>query len=174
MSCQLTRHIWQIQHENLAVVCYINSTAEIKSWSDVSVTSANAVNIVRNLPNENILFIPDKNLGSFVKAQVPEKNVMLVKGYCPIHEVISEKEICVLKEAHPEAEVAVHPECNEAVNAVADYIGSTAGILNYVSQSDKKEWIIGYCIHRFITFRMNGNFCFRMCFLQHTDRKSVV
>lgn len=131
------------QYEDLAVVCYINSTAEIKSWSDVSVTSANAVTIVRNLPNKNILFIPDKNLGSFVKAQVPEKNVMLVEGYCPIHEVISEKEICAMKEAHPEAEVAVHPECNEAVNAVADYIGSTAGILNHVAKSDKKEWIIG-------------------------------
>lgn len=131
------------QYADLAVVCYINSTAEIKSWSDVSVTSANAVNIVRNLPNQNILFIPDKNLGAYVKAQVPEKNVMLVKGYCPIHEVISAAEIQALKEAHTQAEVAVHPECNGAVNAIADYIGSTSGILNHIAQSEKKEWIIG-------------------------------
>lgn len=131
------------QYDDVAVVCYINSTAEIKSWSDVSVTSANAVNIVRNLPNKNILFIPDKNLGAFVKEQVPEKNVMLVKGYCPIHEVISVKELLALKEAHPEAEIAVHPECSSAVNAAADYIGSTSGILNHVHESAVKEWIIG-------------------------------
>lgn len=131
------------QYEDLAVVCYINSTAEIKSWSDVSVTSANAVDIVNNLPNKNILFIPDRNLGAFVKAQVPNKNVMLVNGYCPIHEKISVDEIRALKDKYPEAEIAVHPECNGAVNAIADYVGSTSGIINHVCESDKKEWIIG-------------------------------
>lgn len=130
-------------YEDLAVVCYINSTAEIKSWCDVSVTSANAVQIVKNLPNQNILFVPDKNLGRFVANQVPDKNVMLVKGYCPIHENIMAEEIKELKKAHPEAEILVHPECNEAVNAMADYIGSTSGIIDYVTNSDKKEWIIG-------------------------------
>lgn len=149
-DCPMAHMVWKkeveemrAQYEDLAVVCYINSTAEIKSWADVTVTSANAVKIVQNLPNKNILFIPDKNLGRFVKAQVPEKNVMLVKGCCPIHESIAEKEILALKEAHPQAEVAVHPECNEAVNALADYIGSTTGIINHVTQSEKKEWIIG-------------------------------
>lgn len=130
-------------YDDLAVVCYINSTAEIKSWSDVSVTSANAVKIVKNLPNKNILFIPDKNLGRFVAEQVPEKNVMLVKGYCPIHEKILASEIRELKEAHPEAEVLVHPECCEEVTAMADYLGSTSGIIQYASESEKKEWIIG-------------------------------
>lgn len=130
-------------YEDLAVVCYINSTAEIKSWSDVSVTSANAVKIVKNLPNKNILFIPDKNLGRFVAEQVPEKNVMLVNGYCPIHEKISAEEIRALKAEHPEAEILVHPECCEEVTAMADYIGSTSGIIEYVSDSEKKEWIIG-------------------------------
>ena len=81
------------RYEDLAVVCYINSTAEIKSWSDVCVTSANAVQIVKKLPNQNILFIPDKNLGRYVAEQVPEKNVMLVKGYCPVHEEMKVKEI---------------------------------------------------------------------------------
>lgn len=129
--------------KDLAVVCYINSTAEIKSWSDVSVTSANAVQIVKNLPNQNILFIPDKNLGRFVAQQVPEKNVMLVKGYCPIHEVISPAEIQELKAAHPDAEILVHPECNEAVTKLADYVGSTSGIIAYAAKSSKKEFIIG-------------------------------
>lgn len=130
-------------YENLAVVCYINSTAEIKSWSDVSVTSANAVEIVRNIPNKNILFVPDKNLGRYIAAQVPEKNVMLVKGYCPIHEKISAEEIRELKEQHPEAEILVHPECGEEVVSLADYVGSTSGIIEYVTKSEKKDWIIG-------------------------------
>ena len=129
-------------YEDLAVVCYINSTAEIKSWSDVSVTSANAVKIVKNLPNKNILFIPDKNLGRHVAEQIPEKNVMLVNGYCPIHEKILAEEIRELKAIHPEAEILVHPECSEEVNAMADYIGSTSGIIQYASESEKKEWII--------------------------------
>ena len=116
-------------YEDLAVVCYINSTAEIKSWSDVSVTSANAVQIVRNLPNQNILFIPDQNLGRFIAAQVPEKNIILVNGYCPIHQNISPAKVQELKDAHPNAEVLVHPECPEAVTKLADYIGSTTGII---------------------------------------------
>nr|WP_294681644.1 quinolinate synthase NadA [uncultured Anaerotignum sp.] len=131
------------EYEDLAVVCYINSTAEIKSWSDVSVTSANAVQIIRNLPNKNILFIPDKNLGRFVAEQVPEKNVVLVKGYCPIHQNISPAEIEELKAAHPQAEILVHPECPESVAKLADYIGSTTGIIKRATESEGKEFIIG-------------------------------
>ncbi len=131
------------QYEDLAVVCYINSTAEIKSWADVCVTSANAVNIVRNLPNQNILFIPDKNLGRYVALKVPEKNVMTVKGYCPIHESISAEELRQLKEQYPEAELLVHPECNEEVVSMADYIGSTSGILDYAAQSEAQVMIVG-------------------------------
>lgn len=130
-------------YEDLAVVCYINSTAEIKSWCDVSVTSANAVKIVKNLPNKNILFVPDKNLGRYVASQVPEKNVMLVKGYCPIHESVRASEIRELKEMHPEAEILVHPECCEAVTSMADYLGSTSGIIDYATASEKTEFIIG-------------------------------
>lgn len=131
------------QYPDLAVVCYVNSTAEIKSWSDVCVTSANAVKIVRNLPNQNILFIPDKNLGRFVARQVPEKNVMLVSGFCPIHEGMKAQEIEDLKKAHPKAKVLAHPECNEGVLAMADYIGSTSGILAYAKESGGEEFIIG-------------------------------
>ncbi len=131
------------KYDDLAVVCYINSTAEVKSWSDVSVTSANAVKIVKNLPNKNILFIPDKNLGRFVAEQAPEKNVMLVNGYCPIHQAIALEEIKELKTAHPEAEILVHPESSQEVTEIADYAGSTSGIIAYATNSDKKEFIIG-------------------------------
>lgn len=130
-------------YDDLAVVCYINSTAEIKSWSDVCVTSANAVDIVGRLPQKNILFIPDKNLGRYVAAQVPEKNVMMVQGYCPVHEKMQLAELLALKEAHPEAAVCVHPECNEAVTAMADYVGSTSGIIKFASASQGQEFIIG-------------------------------
>lgn len=131
------------KYPDLAVVCYINSTAEVKTWADVCVTSANAVKIVKNLPNQNILFIPDKNLGRFVAQQVPEKHVMLVNGFCPIHESMKEEEIKALKEAHPQAEVLAHPECNARVLEMADYIGSTTGIIGYAAKSEKKEFIIG-------------------------------
>lgn len=129
-------------YDNLAVVCYINSTAEIKSWADVCVTSSNALQIVKNLPNQNILFIPDKNLGRYVAEQVPEKNVMLVKGFCPVHEHMRAEEIRELKKLHPEAEVLAHPECNEAVLGLADYIGSTSGIISHAYESEKQEFII--------------------------------
>ena len=130
------------EYDDLAVVCYINSTAEIKTWADVCVTSANAVTIVKNLPNKNILFIPDKNLGRHVAQQVPEKNVMLVDGHCPIHNAISADEVLELKKAHPQAEVLVHPECVVGVCALADYIGSTSGILKYAKASSAEEFII--------------------------------
>ena len=130
------------KYDDLAVVCYINSTAEVKTWADVCVTSANAVKIVRNLPNKNILFIPDKNLGRYVKQQVPEKNVMLVKGYCPIHEFIKPEEIKALKQKYPKALVLAHPECNAQVLEMADYIGSTSGILSKAKESDANAFII--------------------------------
>ncbi len=130
------------EYPDLAVVCYINSTAEIKSWSDVCVTSANAVRIVRNLPNQDILFIPDKNLGRYVAGQVPEKHVMLVKGCCPVHDHMSPGEVSALKEIHPHAQVLAHPECNAQVLKLADYIGSTAGILKYAAGSSSREFII--------------------------------
>lgn len=130
------------QYEDLAVVCYINSTAEVKSWADVCVTSANAVQIVRNLPNKNILFIPDKNLGRFVAEQAPEKHVILVKGFCPVHEMMNACEIEQLKTGHPSALVLAHPECNEEVLKKADYIGSTTGIIKYACESEAEEFII--------------------------------
>lgn len=130
------------EYEDLAVVCYINSTVEVKSWCDVSVTSANAVKIVKNLPNRNVLFVPDQNLGRYVAEQVPEKNVMIVSGYCPVHHFMEAGDIEALREAHPQAQVLAHPECRQSLLALADYIGSTSGILAYAARSEKKEFII--------------------------------
>ena len=131
------------QYEDLAVVCYINSTAKIKSWSDVSVTSANAVQIVRNLPNQHILFIPDRNLAHFVAEQVPEKQFVFNEGYCPIHENMRAAELEELKIQHPSARVLVPPECSKEVLSLADYIGSTSGIIQFAKESAAKEFIIG-------------------------------
>lgn len=131
------------QYGDLAVVCYINSTAEIKSWSDVSVTSANAVQIVKKLPNKNILFIPDKNLAHYVAGKVPEKNFVYNEGFCPVHENMRAAEIRELKALHPSAKVLAHPECSSEVLAIADYTGSTSGIISFAKNSADTEFIIG-------------------------------
>ncbi len=130
------------EYSDLAVVCYVNSTAEIKSWADVCVTSSNAVKIVENLPNEHILFIPDKNLARYVAEQVPQKHILIPDGYCPVHEQMKAEEIKAQKRLHPEAKVLAHPECNRQVLELADYIGSTSGIIDYAANSPKNEFII--------------------------------
>lgn len=131
------------KYEDIAVVCYINSTAEIKSHSDVCVTSANAVQIVRNLPNKNIFFIPDGNLGRYVAEQVPEKNIILNEGYCPVHNAMTLQEVIAAKRKYPNAQFLVHPECVHELLEEADYIGSTAGIIAYVGKSNCQQFIIG-------------------------------
>lgn len=127
----------------LAVVCYINSTAELKRYSDVCVTSANAVKVVKALPNKRIYFIPDQHLGSFVAAQVPEKEIILGDGYCPVHHQMTAEEVLSAKEAHPDALVFVHPECPKEVADLADYVGSTSGIIKEAAESDAEEFLIG-------------------------------
>ncbi|HIS27294.1 MAG TPA: quinolinate synthase NadA [Candidatus Pullilachnospira intestinigallinarum] len=130
------------QYPDLAVVCYINSTARLKALSDVCVTSSNALKIVRALPNRNIYFIPDKNLGQYVAGQVPEKNIILNDGYCPIHHSLTPALLLEAKKAHPEAQVLMHPECPPKTLPMADYVGSTAGILAYARQSSHKEFLV--------------------------------
>ena len=130
------------KYNDLAVVCYINSTAELKCKSDVCVTSSNAVKIVRSLPNKNIFFIPDHNLGSFVAEQVPEKNIILNDGCCPIHKKITAVQVLAEKENHPKAKVLTHPECDASVIELSDYVGSTADIIAYAKKSETKEFII--------------------------------
>lgn len=131
------------QHPDYIVVAYINTTTDLKTVCDVCVTSSSAVKIVKNLPEKNILFIPDCNLGSYVAKQVPEKNIKLLQGGCPIHARVSVTEAKKAKEMYPNAEMLVHPECTPSVVAYADFVGSTSAIMNYAKESDKKEFIIG-------------------------------
>lgn len=125
------------------VVAYINTTSALKTVCDVCVTSSSAVKIVKSLPSDNILFIPDCNLGAYVAAQVPEKNIKLLQGGCPIHARVSAPDVEKARKSHPDALLLVHPECVPAVVEKADFIGSTSAIMNYSKTSDANEFIIG-------------------------------
>ena len=125
------------------VVAYINTTAALKTVCDVCVTSSSALRIVKALDTDKILFIPDCNLGDYIKKQCPEKDIKLLQGGCPTHARITVKEVLAAKEEHPDALFLVHPECTPKVVELADYVGSTTGIMDYAKKSDKKEFIIG-------------------------------
>lgn len=126
-----------------AVVCYINTTAEVKTMSDVCVTSSSAVKILRAMPEKDILFVPDCNLGAYVAAQVPEKTVRLINGGCPIHAAVTASDVKAARDRHPGALLLVHPECSPDVVSLSDYVGSSTGIFDYAVNSDNKEFIIG-------------------------------
>lgn len=125
------------------IVAYINTTAELKTVCDVCVTSSSAVKIVRKIENPDILFVPDCNLGDWIAKQLPEKNMKLVQGGCPTHLRMTVKDVEKARKAHPNALLALHPECHPSVTALADYVGSTTGIMSYAEKSDAREFIIG-------------------------------
>jgi len=131
------------KYPDYTVVCYINTTTDLKTICDVCVTSSSAVKIIGKLPNKNILFIPDKNLGTFVANQLPEKNIKLLSGGCPTHIRAGKREVLKAKALHPNALLLAHPECLPEVTALADFVGSTTAIMDYAKNSDKKEFIIG-------------------------------
>lgn len=131
------------QYPDYTVVAYINTTSELKTVCDVCVTSSSALKICKSLDTDKILFIPDKNLGSYIAKQLPEKEFKLLSGGCPTHARMGISEVKKAKAAHPEALLLVHPECVPEVVAEADYVGSTTGIMNYAKESDAKEFIIG-------------------------------
>ena len=131
------------KYEDLAVVCYINSTALLKTYSDVCVTSSNALKIVKALPNQHIFFIPDENLGRYVASQVPEKHFIFNEGFCHVHKGILAENVKKTKEAHSDAQILVHPECTSDVVSLADYVGSTSGIIAFATESGAEEFIIG-------------------------------
>ena len=143
------------KYSDLAVVCYINSTAELKCMSDVCVTSSNAVKIVKALPNKNIFFIPDRNLGKFVAQQVPEKNIIANDGCCPIHAVISAKQLLTVKAEHPDALVLTHPECEPEELEISDFNGSTAEIIDYAKISPCKEFIV--CTENGVDYKLKSD-----------------
>ncbi len=130
-------------YPDYTVAAYINTTAELKTLCDVCVTSSSAVKIINKIENDKILFIPDCNLGDYISKMLPNKELKLVKGGCPTHARVSEREAKRAKEEHPNAKMLVHPECVPAVVALADYVGSTSGIMDYAINSDAKEFIIG-------------------------------
>ena len=139
------KYIEQIKdkYKGYAVVAYVNTTADIKAVSDVCVTSSSAVKICRAIPEKNILFIPDINLGRYVAEQIPEKHFEFIAGSCPVHSNIGVEEVLKAKAAHPSALLLVHPKCNHEVTATADYAGSTSGIMEFAAKSENSEFIIG-------------------------------
>lgn len=126
-----------------AVVAYINTTAELKTLCDVCVTSSSAAKIIKRMPQDKILFIPDKNLGSYIAAQCPEKEIVTVNGCCPVHAAITEADVEAAKKAHPNALLLVHPECSKNVVKHADFVGSTTEIMDFAKKSPAEEFIIG-------------------------------
>ena len=134
---------FKAEHPDHKVVSYINTTAALKCVTDVCVTSSSAVEIVGRLEDENILFIPDRNLGAFVKSAYPEKNIVCWNGGCPVHGAMTAADVQKIRAKYPEAKFLVHPECPPEVCENADYIGSTAGIIAYARKSDAEQFIIG-------------------------------
>ena len=128
---------------NHTVVAYINTTAELKTVCDVCVTSSSAVKIIRNIPNDKILFIPDCNLGDFISKQVPEKNIELVRGGCPTHLRMTKLDVERARKQHPNAEILMHPESHPSIVALADFVGSTTEIMSYAEKGTNSEYIIG-------------------------------
>ncbi|WP_417028638.1 quinolinate synthase NadA [Baileyella intestinalis] len=146
MAMEMNREdVLKMQEENpgYATVAYINTTAELKTAVDVVVTSSSAVKIISALPDKNILFIPDPNLGDWVQKQCPEKNFKFYNGGCPTHMRTCSSDVKRMRAAHPDALLLVHPECRPSVVEMADYVGSTTGIMKYAGESDASQFIIG-------------------------------
>lgn len=140
----LPERVRKFKEENpdACVVAYINTTAALKAECDVCVTSSSAIKIVKSLPEKDILFIPDQHLGSFVAKKVPEKNIILWDGYCPVHALLTKEDVLRCKKAHPDAVFAVHPESPAEVVALADMVGATSEIIKYAKEQPGKV-IIG-------------------------------
>lgn len=134
---------WRKSYPNAVVVSYVNSTATVKALSDYCCTSANAVKLVRNIPETEIIFLPDQNLGRYVAEQVPEKTIHIWPGYCITHHRVTPEEILEAKALHPDALVLVHPECRTEVLKTTDFVGSTSQIIEFAKKSSHSKFIIG-------------------------------
>lgn len=131
------------EYPKAAVVCYVNSPASVKAESDICCTSSNAVRIVKSLKEKQVIFVPDKNLGAYVAKNIPKKDIIIWDGYCTVHMRLTKEEVLKTKKHYPNAEFIVHPECREEVLDLADYVGSTAGMIKYVKVSPVTEFIVG-------------------------------
>lgn len=130
------------KYPKAAVVCYVNSSAEVKAVSDICCTSSSAESVVRSLSQRQIIFVPDKNLGAYIAKKVPEKEFIFNEGYCPIHNILSSSDALAARSLNPNAVLLAHPECRSEVLAEADFIGSTSQILSYARKTDKNNLII--------------------------------
>lgn len=133
---------FKAKNPNLPTVCYINSTAEVKSECDMCCTSSNALKVVKSLNAEKLLFLPDTYLGKWVESQLDNVEVITYPGYCPTHLKIRPQDVLAAREKYPDAKVLAHPECHKEVVKLADYTGSTTGIMKYAIESDAKTFII--------------------------------
>ncbi len=131
------------KYPGAVVVCYINSTAEVKAESDICCTSSNAIEVVKSIKEKEILFVPDQNLASYVAKMVPGKNIIPWKGYCITHHRVGIEDVKKVKEIHPDAILAVHPECRSEIVQAADFVGSTKEIIDFAGKSNNKKFIIG-------------------------------
>ena len=130
------------EYPNLPVVCYINSTAEVKSECDICCTSSNAIEIVKSLNAPKVLFVPDGNLGKYVESQLDGVEVITYSGCCPVHDNVTVENILEARTKYPNAKILIHPECKPSVSKLGDYIGSTSGIIDYVKNSSEKQFVI--------------------------------
>jgi quinolinate synthase len=131
------------KYPNAAFAGYVNTNAEVKVLLDVCVTSANAIDVVKKLPQKQVVFLPDKNLGYWVKKSVPEKELIIHQGGCIVHHQFTKEDVIKSREAHPGVKILVHPECEPEVVDAADVVGSTSGMIKYVRESPDKQFIIG-------------------------------
>ncbi|GAQ95462.1 quinolinate synthase [Thermodesulfovibrio aggregans] len=134
---------WIKKYPNSPVISYVNTTAEVKSLSYACCTSANAPQIVKAVPFDSIIFVPDKNLADWAKKQVPEKEIIPWNGFCPTHHMIKKDDVIRAKNIYPDALVVVHPECRPEVIELADHVASTSGMVRFAKSSQAKEFIIG-------------------------------
>lgn len=130
------------QHPNLPVICYINSTAEVKSESDMCCTSSNAVRIVESMGADEVLFLPDTYLGKWVEQKLGNVKITTYPGFCPTHLQIKPKDILDAREKYPNAKILAHPECHQEVSKLADFVGSTSEIMKYAIESKEKQFVI--------------------------------
>ncbi|HNQ62946.1 MAG TPA: quinolinate synthase NadA [Syntrophorhabdaceae bacterium] len=130
-------------YPNAAVVCYINTTAEVKAECEICCTSSNAVQVIRSLKEKDIIFVPDMNLGNYIARMVPEKNMIIWNGFCITHHRVTSDDVLNARAVHPDALVLVHPECRPDVVDMADFVGSTKQIMDFGAKSEGRKFIIG-------------------------------
>ncbi len=133
---------FKAQYPNIPTVCYVNSTAEVKSEVDICCTSSNAIDVVKSLNAKQVLFLPDQHLGNWVAKNLPDVEIITYNGCCPIHHNISAEDVLKTKVKYPNAEVLVHPECTNEVVSLGNFVGSTTQIIAYTKKSNKKSFII--------------------------------